>query len=360
MNSSVAKRLGLGLCLGLGIGWVVLRPETPSVVRPMVMSDTIVEPWDLLQGGGNTAPWWLKPNLDSALVVQPDRPHWRGEVEKQHQGEDTLKRTRSYRLSTSSQRLRNEEIGAKKPGVIRIVAIGDSVTHGWGVSRSESYPAQLESYLLEKGRKIEVINAGVPANRLENMEAWCRRVAVDLEVDWVLWTRRPVPNSQKPAMQYKKTLESCQKATGAKVLVVLPPISTFDVRGNQHYQQEGRLLRKALGQEVPVLELTDLFREAQKGRGVALVADDAKLNLVDQTTGSVLMALSPPPKPRNHNVRDHGPPLDLSVYAYFEDHLDVREALFFDEGHPDAEGFVLFAQAVGDALIGLWDADPKD
>lgn len=355
MNRSVAKRLGLGLILGLGIGWVALKPEPSPVSRPMIMSDAIVEPWDRLQGA-----WWLKADLDSALVVQPDRPHWRGEVEKQHQGADTLKRTRSYRLTTSSQRLRNEEVGPKNADVIRIVAIGDSVTHGWGVSRAESYPAQLEAYLRAKGHDVEVINAGVPANRLETMEVWCRRVAVNFEVDWVLWTRRPVPNSQKPAMQYKNTLERCKNATGAAFLAVLPPVSTFDVRGSLHYQQEGRLLRNALGSEIPVLELTDLFREAQKGRGVALVQAGAQLNLVDQASGAVLMEVPPFPKPRNHNVRNHGPPLDPSVYAYFEEHLEIREALFFDEGHPDAEGFVLFAQAVGDALIGLWDTGSKD
>ncbi len=42
-----------------------------------------------------------------------------------------------------------------------IIAFGDSLTAGYGLPLSESYPAQLESALLEKRYKVKVINAGV-------------------------------------------------------------------------------------------------------------------------------------------------------------------------------------------------------
>lgn len=42
-----------------------------------------------------------------------------------------------------------------------IVAFGDSLTAGFGVSRSEAYPAQLERLLLERGYDVAVTNAGV-------------------------------------------------------------------------------------------------------------------------------------------------------------------------------------------------------
>jgi hypothetical protein len=355
MNRPVAVRVAVGLGFGLVLGLAVLSRSDSPKTRQLVMSDDIVEPWNRLNGG-----WWLKANLDKALVVQPDRPHWRGEVEKQHAGADTLKRTRSYRLSTSSQRLRNAEVGPKPPGVVRIVALGDSVTHGWGVARNESYPAQLEIYLRAAGHKVEVINAGVPANRLDTMQNWCERIGVDFDVDWVLWTRRPVPNSQHPTIQYKNTMQACQRATGAKLLVVLPPISTFDFRGAQAYRKEGEHLRAALGPNQPVLELTDTFRAAQKGKGVALVPSGGNLNLIDQVSGEVLLAVPPPGRPARQTAQDPPPPLDAKVYAYFEEHLDVREHLFFDEGHPDAEGFVLFAKEVGDSLIQLFANKNQD
>ena len=43
----------------------------------------------------------------------------------------------------------------------KIVAFGDSLTAGLGVSSEESYPAQLEKHLQERGFHYEVVNAGV-------------------------------------------------------------------------------------------------------------------------------------------------------------------------------------------------------
>lgn len=44
---------------------------------------------------------------------------------------------------------------------VKIVAFGDSLTAGYGLPVNESYPAQLEVALKDKGRTVSVINAGV-------------------------------------------------------------------------------------------------------------------------------------------------------------------------------------------------------
>ncbi len=44
---------------------------------------------------------------------------------------------------------------------LTILAFGDSLTEGFGVDPSESYPAQLEQRLLSAGYNIEVINGGI-------------------------------------------------------------------------------------------------------------------------------------------------------------------------------------------------------
>ncbi len=51
----------------------------------------------------------------------------------------------------------------KRPGVFRIVAVGDSSTFGWGVDSDRAYPHVLETLLrrLHPGLDVEVVNLGV-------------------------------------------------------------------------------------------------------------------------------------------------------------------------------------------------------
>ena len=42
----------------------------------------------------------------------------------------------------------------------KILILGDSLTEGYGVAKTDAYPNQLEKLLLEKKKKVRVINAG--------------------------------------------------------------------------------------------------------------------------------------------------------------------------------------------------------
>lgn len=53
------------------------------------------------------------------------------------------------------------DIGPAAAARVNIVALGASNTYGKGVSRSESYPAQLEAMLRARGYDVNVTNAGV-------------------------------------------------------------------------------------------------------------------------------------------------------------------------------------------------------
>lgn len=44
---------------------------------------------------------------------------------------------------------------------VRIVALGDSLTAGYGLEPGEGFPARLQEALTEKGYRVEVIDAGV-------------------------------------------------------------------------------------------------------------------------------------------------------------------------------------------------------
>ncbi|MEO7863160.1 MAG: arylesterase [Nitrospirales bacterium] len=65
----------------------------------------------------------------------------------------------------------------KNESLPKIVAFGDSLTAGFGVSLDESYPTQLEKLLHEGGFHYEVVNAGVSG---ETSAGGVRRV------EWIL------------------------------------------------------------------------------------------------------------------------------------------------------------------------------
>ena len=47
------------------------------------------------------------------------------------------------------------------PGVYRVLVLGESCTFGYGVKSSETFPSRLEALLADRGRNVEVLNAGV-------------------------------------------------------------------------------------------------------------------------------------------------------------------------------------------------------
>lgn len=52
-------------------------------------------------------------------------------------------------------------VRAGAPQPITLVAFGDSLTAGYGLKASESFPAQLQMALQAKGYKVTIVNAGV-------------------------------------------------------------------------------------------------------------------------------------------------------------------------------------------------------
>lgn len=63
---------------------------------------------------------------------------------------------------TNARGMRGPEVGVKRAGERRILAVGDSFTWGHGVQDDETYPAVLEAALQVRGRNVRVLNAGVP------------------------------------------------------------------------------------------------------------------------------------------------------------------------------------------------------
>lgn len=300
-------------------------------------SDRISGEWPELGAGAQ----WLLPNLHDARMVVPDRPHDVAEA-RDASRRANVHRVRSFNVNTSARRLRGDLLGElPDAGVTRIVGIGDSVTFGWGVADDESWPAQLAAELGRRGRAAEVLNAGVPAQPLPTMVAWLEKFGPTLGVDIVLFTRRPYPGGGDPARTYAASVERVRQAMPrAKVHVLMPPISRFDPHGSRVWRQESADVA-ALLPGVPVLDLTEAMRAAQGTRGATLEAEGATLHLVDEHGTRLVSAPA---------QRSGLPP---SFYQLFEDEPTVREALFFDDGHPDAEGFSHLVRTIADRLESL-------
>ena len=98
---------------------------------------------------------------------------------------DTIVETAEFRtrVRTNALGFREPRLpGPKPPGTRRIVVLGDSFTHGYGVEENEAYPRVLEGLL----PGVEVINLGVPATCPLDYAANFEEVGRTYEPDLVL------------------------------------------------------------------------------------------------------------------------------------------------------------------------------
>ena len=78
-------------------------------------------------------------------------------------------------INSSGFRSRYDFQNPKPPGVLRIATLGGSSTFGYEEEDEETYPYILEQTLRTwyPGRRIEVLNLGIPQLRMENIAPEC-------------------------------------------------------------------------------------------------------------------------------------------------------------------------------------------
>jgi len=92
-------------------------------------------------------------------------------------------------IRTNSLGLRSAEVVQPKPaGAFRILALGDSVTFGWGLRGEDAYPSQLTSLLatLRPNQDFEVVNAGVSGYGTWQQALWLEETGLALQPDVVI------------------------------------------------------------------------------------------------------------------------------------------------------------------------------
>ncbi len=110
--------------------------------------------------------WRLKPNQDRFTKVDHKPVH------------------------INSRGTRGAEFAVPKPGgTIRILALGDSKTFGWGLTEDESYPRRLETglqVLVPAGTRVEVVNTGVNGWGYPQMKLFLQDPGLGWQPDFVL------------------------------------------------------------------------------------------------------------------------------------------------------------------------------
>jgi lysophospholipase L1-like esterase len=301
------------------------------------VSTTLIQPAPELGPGGRA----LKANLVNAKTVAPDRPHHPDDVTTPDRM-SRFKRVRTFYTNTGSRGLRGPDFQTPSPG-FRVVCIGDSVTFGWGVADEQTYPVHLASVL-----GVEVLNAGMPAAKPSQMAQWLQIHARTIDADIVVFSARPNWSMPRPFEDYRNAVMAAENAIApAKLMIVLPPVSTFDPLGVREKDREVQGLRNVLGQR-PFLELTGAFRAAQTTHGVVMETEGTLQRMV-RLPGRTVVA-------EGHGEGDRLAP---ELVAAFESDLGLVEPMFFDGGHPDEQGYRLFATEVARSLRGMGWLPPQ-
>ena len=269
----------------------------------------------------------LIPHLKGADLIALDRPH--NPEELQSGDRQRFKRRRPFRVDTNRWGTRGDDFLVPAPGY-RVLAVGDSVTFGWGVAVTDAWPARLAKEL-----GVEVINCGWPSADPRQLMKWVRLHARRLDADLVLFAQRPEPGPEGPGDNWAAELKGAARTIApVKMGVVLPPVGTFDPVGARVWKIEQRVAQEKLA-PLPVLELTGIFRAALPLPGVRGDLGLQTQRVLRMPGGEVLLSV---PTPRDG--------LSPKIIELFENDPKIREPLFFDGGHPDEQGYQLFAREV--------------
>ena len=99
---------------------------------------------------------------------------------------DKWKRSHGTVIRTNHHGMREREIPMEKPAsVVRVVALGDSYTFGFGVRAHLAYPRRLEDLLNQRspGRRFQVLNFGVGG--YSTQDGWLGEVKVSVPVRYL-------------------------------------------------------------------------------------------------------------------------------------------------------------------------------
>lgn len=291
-----------------------------------------------------------------------------------------------WSVHTNAQGFRSADFdAAKRPGVLRVVVLGDSSTFGWGVESFEAYPERLATALAEQlGRppeSIEVLNLGVPGYSTFQGRVLLERVALGLAPDAIVWSYL----SNDGAMTGESDRETYAERLGARgallealhasrafetleawILVArraLRPPAALDPTDAQQrnvpsYQVAGANARAAVeaarAAGVPIVLLGQCTR-GEPAQVLAHVAREAGVPHLDAT------ALLEASLPSLSTEEAYGDQRLAMRKRYGDAELEKRPMLLAflpDRCHPNAYGHRMVADALAPLVAGVLPSSP--
>jgi acyl-CoA thioesterase-1 len=155
---------------------------------------------------------------------------------------------------------------------ITIVALGDSLTEGYQLNKTQAYPAQLERLLQEKGRDVRVVNQGISGDTSAGGRARVQRV-IDADPNIAIVALGPNDFLRGlPPSSTRANLEHIVKTlTKAGINVILVGFNAAPNIGPV-FQERFNSIFSALKEAYPITVTYDFLTG---------VAGDADLNLDD-------------------------------------------------------------------------------
>jgi hypothetical protein len=90
------------------------------------------------------------------------------------------------RVRINALGIRGPEIGPRRPGVHRMLVLGDSFTFGTGVEEAEAFPAEIADGLTRGGTPAEGVNAGIGGYGVPDEVAWFEHYGMRLHPDLIV------------------------------------------------------------------------------------------------------------------------------------------------------------------------------
>jgi lysophospholipase L1-like esterase len=154
--------------------WLIADENFASGLRPGVKAANVA---------------WLRSFTEARYIWTKMKPNVEVDAENPY-NEIELAKGITWHFSSNSDGFRGREFTPKRPGVIRVVCIGDSSTFGWGVDDEYTYPALLEARLNAAGggQQYEVFNLAVPGFTSRHGLGVLRHYALELEADFFVFS----------------------------------------------------------------------------------------------------------------------------------------------------------------------------